>query len=101
MTILTVLTAFISIFGKCSSKNVSGQHRPLLSFYAMSGVFDVLAIWAQLITTLLQVPDGMYWHAIIPGVALAAYYYLNMKWNRLWSQLDPPKPESEDDLTRK
>lgn len=46
LLILTGLALVIAIGGKCSSKNVFGLHRKLLSFYALAGVVDVLAIWA-------------------------------------------------------
>jgi len=46
LLILTALALAISIGGEYSSKNVFGQHRKLLSFYAMVGVIDALALWA-------------------------------------------------------
>ena len=52
--ILTILMLSISIAGKYSSKNVSGQHRVFLSFYCWIGVLDVLALWVLLIICLIQ-----------------------------------------------
>ena len=49
--ILSILAAAIAIGGQYSSKNVFQQHRKLLSFYALLGLLDVLAMWAQLIFT--------------------------------------------------
>jgi hypothetical protein len=100
MTILMILAGIICIGGKYSSKNVSGQHRRLLSFYAITGIADVLAIWMQLIFTVWQYKDSIL-HAVIPAVALVAYYFLNIQWNRLWKVLDPPKPKDDDELTKK
>jgi len=93
--ILLFLALIIAIGGKFSSKNVYGQHRVLLSFYAMGGIADGLAIWAQLLFTLIQ---GELWHLAIPGTALFANYYLNMLYTRLWNELDPPKPKNEEQL---
>jgi hypothetical protein len=53
-TILTILTGVICIGGTYSSKNVSGEHRVLLSFYSITGIADVLAIWMQVIFTVWQ-----------------------------------------------
>jgi hypothetical protein len=49
--IFAALCGIISIGGKYSSKNVSGQHRRLLSFYSFVALFDVAAIWFQIIVT--------------------------------------------------
>jgi hypothetical protein len=53
LMILTALSGIIAIGGQWSSKNVAGLHRKLLSFYAMAGLIDALAIWAQIGFTLL------------------------------------------------
>jgi hypothetical protein len=50
--ILTVLLFLIAWMGKKSSKNISGQHRVLLSFYSLAGFIDVLTMWALLILVL-------------------------------------------------
>lgn len=52
--ILTALVFLIAWMGKKSSKNISGQHRVLLSFYSLAGLIDVVAIWALLILMLAQ-----------------------------------------------
>lgn len=91
-----MLFFLIALMGKWSSKNISGQHRVILSFYSLMGILDGLSLWAYLILVLLQ---GEYWHAAVPGVALLANYFLNFKYIRLWNVIDPPKPEDGDDLT--
>lgn len=54
LTILTGLAAAISIGGEFSSKNVFGLHRKVIAFYAIVGVLDGLAIYAQFVLTLIQ-----------------------------------------------
>jgi len=44
-TLLTLFILVICIAGKWSSRNVSGQHRIFLSFYALTGLVDVLTMW--------------------------------------------------------
>ena len=29
-----------------------------------------------------------------------AYYFLNLRWSRLWAVLDPPKPHNNEELTK-
>jgi hypothetical protein len=97
--ILTALVYLIAWMGKKSSKNISGQHRVLLSFYALAGFIDVLAMWALLILTLAQALE--LWQVAIPAVALLANYYLNWRYIQLWNEIDPPKPKDDDELTLK
>jgi hypothetical protein len=52
--ILTALVLVICIAGKYSSKNIFGQHRIFLSFYALTGLIDGLTIWMQILFTVLQ-----------------------------------------------
>ena len=94
--ILMVLALVIAIGGQYSSKNVFRQHRVLLSFYAMAGLADILAMWAQLIFTYLQ---GELWMLAISAVALCGNYYINWLYIRMWNELDPPKPNDDDQLT--
>ena len=89
------LAGLISIGGKYSSKNLSGQHRRLLSFYAMLGVIDVLAMWLQIIFTFMY---GKPFMLAIPGAALLVNYVINYLYKKLWDVIDPPKPNDEDAL---
>ena len=95
-SMLAALILVVCIAGKWSSKNLFGQHRILLSFYSLAGVIDVLVIWTQVVFTILQ---GEAWQLIVPAIALAAYYYLNFCYVKLWNELDPPKPKDEDYLS--
>lgn len=95
--ILCLLAGAIAFGGQFSSKNVFGLHRKLLSFYAMVGVIDSLAMWACVIFTVFQ---GQYWQLAIPLVALAINYFLNYKYIQLWDIIDPEKPEDEEKLDR-
>jgi len=36
---------------------------------------------------------------VVPIIPLIANYYLNYKYIKLWDDIDPPKPDDEDDLT--
>ena len=96
LQILLGLVLLVSIGGKYSSKNVFGQHRIILSFYAISGLIDVIALWSQFIFTLAQ---GEAWQVAFPAVALIANYFLNWQYKKLWDNIDPPKPDDDDDLT--
>lgn len=51
--LLTGLLLVVCMAGKYSSKNVFGQHRIFLSFYALTGLVDALTMWTQLLFTLL------------------------------------------------
>lgn len=95
LCIMAALAGIISIGGKYSSKNVSGQHRRLLSFYSMLGVIDVLAMWAQVLFTVIYALE-IIWIISIPCVALLFNYIINYKYKKLWDIIDPPKPEDED-----
>lgn len=96
--ILTALVFLISWMGKKSSKNISGQHRVILSFYCLAAFIDVMSIWALLILVLAQ---GAIWQIAFPAVGLVGNYYLNHCYIRLWNELDPPKPKDDDELTLK
>jgi len=39
------------------------------------------------------------WHVVVTGIALIANYYLNWQYKKLIDDIDPPKPDDEDDLT--
>jgi hypothetical protein len=95
LCIMAALALIISIGGKYSSKNVSGQHKRLLSFYAFMGPIDVLAMWLQFGFTFLY---GTYWMLAVPGLALLVNYYINYIYKKLWDVIDPPKPMDEDAL---
>lgn len=95
LCIMAALAGIIAIGGKYSSKNVSGQHRRLLSFYAMLGVVDVMAMWAQVLFTFIY---GKPWMLAFPGFALLVNYYINYLYKKLWDVIDPPKPQDEDQL---
>ena len=75
-----------------------GLHRKVIAFYALVGVIDGLSIYALFVLTLVQ---GQYWMVGVPGVALLAHLYLNFKYKQLWDDIDPPKPEEEEKLTKK
>jgi hypothetical protein len=54
---LLILSAFafvVCIGGKYSSKNVSGQHRTILSFYCLMGCIDTLSMWTLLIFAVID-----------------------------------------------
>jgi hypothetical protein len=53
LIILAILAGVIAVGGQYSSKNVFGLHRKMLSFYAMVGIIDALAMWAQFVLTFL------------------------------------------------
>jgi hypothetical protein len=36
----------------------------------------------------------------VPGLAMLANWFLNYKYKKLWDEIDPPKPEDEDRLTK-
>lgn len=95
---MTGLAGAIAIGGEFSSKNVFGLHRKIISFYALVGIIDGLALYAQLILTLIQ---GQYWMVAVPGLAVLAHWFLNFKYKQLWDEIDPPKPQTEDALTKK
>jgi hypothetical protein len=89
--------------GKRNSKNVSGQHRVLMSFYVLMGFVDWLEMIAFFILILVTVQShdaGEEWHVVIPIIALFAHYYINYRWIKLWDLMDPPKPDDIDDLTQ-
>lgn len=96
LCIMAALALIISIGGKYSSKNVSGQHRVLLSFYAVLGLIDVLAMWLQFGFTFMY---GKPWMVFWAVWALLINYFLNYKYKRLWDVIDPPKPVDEEALT--
>lgn len=95
LCIMAALAGIISIGGKYSSKNVSGQHRRLLSFYAMLGIIDVMAMWVQMLFTFIY---GKPWMLAVPGIALIVNYFINYQYKKLWDVIDPPKPLDEDQL---
>lgn len=95
MCIMAALAAAISVGGKYSSKNVSGQHRRLLSWYSMLGVVDVLAMWLQFGFNFLH---GYPWMLAWSVWALLINYFLNYKYKKMWDIIDPPKPMDEDAL---
>jgi hypothetical protein len=74
LCILTALAGAISVGGEYSSKNVFGLHRKVISFYALVGVIDGLAIYTQFVLTFVQ---GQYWMVVVPGIPLIAHLYLN------------------------
>jgi hypothetical protein len=37
---------------------------------------------------------------VIPGIPLIANYYINYLYKKLWDEIDPPKPQDEEKLTR-
>jgi hypothetical protein len=71
---LALLAGTVSVGGKYSSKNISGQHKRLMSFYAFFGVIDVIAMWLQLLFTPIY---GNMWMLPFPVIALGVNYYLN------------------------
>lgn len=75
LLILALLAGTISVGGKYSSKNISGQHKRLMSFYAFFGVIDVLGMWGQLLFTFIY---GNMWMLLFPVIALGVNYYLNI-----------------------
>ena len=89
------LAGLISVGGKYSSKNVSGQHRRLLSFYSFLSLIDVAAMWLQVLLTFIY---GKPWMLAIPGIALLVNYVINYLQKKLWDVIDPPKPGDEDAL---
>lgn len=104
---LLILSAFalcVAVGGKYSSRNVTGQHRTILSVYCMMGCIDTLAIWVLLIFALLD-GAGSYSTSliqlIIPALALIVNYGLNFMWKTLWWEIDPPKPADEEQLSMK
>jgi hypothetical protein len=74
LLIMAGLAGLISVGGKYSSKNVSGQHRRLLSFYAFLSLIDVAAMWLQVLLTFTY---GKPWMLAIPGIALLVNYVIN------------------------
>ena len=99
LMIMTLLMAIIAYAGQYSSKLLDQRnHRKLISFYALTGVIDVLAMYFQVFCTVFQ--DREIWHVGIPLIALSGQWYLNYQYWRLWNVLDPPKPEDDNALTK-
>lgn len=97
LTQLSLLFIAVALTGQCSAKNVTGEHKRLLSFYALMGVLDTLSIWLLLFFCLLQ---GTFEMVVVPVLALLGTYYLNYLYRGLWDELDPPKPEDEARLSK-
>jgi hypothetical protein len=38
---------------------------------------------------------------IIPAIAMLANWYLNFRYKQLWDEIDPPKPDDEERLSKK
>lgn len=100
MTLMTILAWVICYGGKYSSKNVQRQHKVLLSFYALLGPIDAVALWLQLLMAILMA-EGAYWIIAVPGAALLVNYSINwLIYKPLWDDIDPPKPKFDDRLTQ-
>lgn len=118
LMILTLLAAVISWAGQYSSRLTNPDlHKKLLTFYALTGLIDVIAMWFQLIISIffilvravkvrtegaaptdphqykLQTPI---WTVAVPIISLGAQYFLNYRQMKLWDRLDPPKPKDEN-----
>jgi hypothetical protein len=85
----------IAIGGKYSSKNVSKQHRVLLSFYCFAAALEALCLIALFILTFLQ---GTYIQVSVPGLAIIIQYYLNYRQLKIWDDIDPDDPQYEDKM---
>ena len=92
-----MLLLIIAMNGKCSAKNVSGEHKGCLSFYAMMGILDTLSILVLLVFCVLQ---GTIIMMIVPIVALLVVFFINYLYKKLWDDIDPPAPQDEDMLTK-
>jgi hypothetical protein len=100
MLLLTILAWVICWGGQYSSKNVQKEHKKLLSFYALLGPIDGLALWLQLLMSVLMA-EGAYWIVAIPAIALIVNYSINFGiYKPLWDEIDPPKPLYDDRLTQ-
>lgn len=98
LLIFAALIFVICVSGKYSSKNIYGLHNVFLSFYALAGCIDVLALWVQVVLTFVF---GDVYMIIVPLFALGANYYLNWKYYKLWNIIDPPKPVDNNKLSLK
>lgn len=102
LSILTLFAFCVAVGGKYSSKNVSGQHRTILSFYCLLGCIDTLAMFTLLVCAFIDGADSLQnslVQIIIPGAAILINYFINYLYKVLWWEIDPPKPEFDEKLT--
>ena len=72
----------------------------ILSFYALLGVIDMLALLAQVVFTVLQ-SQGEYMMMAVPGLAILVNYFINWCiYKPLWDEIDPEEPKDDSKLTQ-